>query len=370
MSPLYRSFPVTRKVLFGLTAGLLLASCDRDKGSVTPSYPVPTTYEFENVSYAGQTARLQMLGEMIKYIETAHTPGVVLDAQKLKDMYANANNPFTGAGLNASGKQLKDKTILSEQGNIEKLLEEVAAASRSTSPGSNGVAGVVTTKDGTKSYLLSPQGFDYAEQVEKYILGATFYFQATGVYLSEEKTGDAIDNVTVKPGEGTTMEHHWDEAFGYLGVPRDFLTNTTGLAFWGDYVNRRDAQLGSNAKLMNAFLKGRAAISNKDMKGKNEAIPVIREEWEKVSAATAISYLNRAKTNITDDAVRNHVLTEAIGFINALRFSPAKKISNPQVDQVLGFIGTNLYEVKAADLDKARDLLATVYGFADRKDAF
>jgi hypothetical protein len=310
-----------------------------------------------------------MLGELIKYIETAHTPGVVLDAQKLKDMYANVGNHFAGAGLNTSGKQLKDKTILSEQSRIESLLEEVAAASRSTTPGGNGVAGVVTTKDGTKSYLLSATGIDYAEQVEKAIMGAVFYFQATGVYLSEEKTGDAIDNTTVKPGEGTTMEHHWDEAFGYLGVPTNFPANTTGLLFWGDYVNRRDAQLGSNAKLMNAFLKGRAAISNKDMKAKNEAIPVIREEWEKVSAATAISYLNRAKTSITDDAARNHVLTEAIGFINALRFSPAKKISDTQVDQVLGFIGTNLYEVKATDLDKARDLLATVYGLTDRKDA-
>jgi hypothetical protein len=369
MSFSYRFLSAARKVLFGLAAGLLLASCDRDKGSVTPSYPVPTTYEFENVTYAGQTARLQMLGELIKYIETAHTPGVVLDAQKLKDMYANVGNHFAGAGLNTSGKQLKDKTILSEQSRIESLLEEVAAASRSTTPGGNGVAGVVTTKDGTKSYLLSATGIDYAEQVEKAIMGAVFYFQATGVYLSEEKTGDAIDNTTVKPGEGTTMEHHWDEAFGYLGVPTNFPANTTGLLFWGDYVNRRDAQLGSNAKLMNAFLKGRAAISNKDMKAKNEAIPVIREEWEKVSAATAISYLNRAKTSITDDAARNHVLTEAIGFINALRFSPAKKISDTQVDQVLGFIGTNLYEVKATDLDRARDLLATVYGLTDRKDA-
>jgi hypothetical protein len=90
-------------------------------------------------------------------------------------------------------------------------------------------------------------------------------------------------------------------------------------------VNRRDAQLGSNAKLMDAFLKGRAAISNKDMKAKNEASPAIQEEWEKVSAATAISYLNRAKTSITDDAVRNHVLTEAIGFVYALRFKPRQE---------------------------------------------
>jgi hypothetical protein len=68
--------------------------------------------------------------------------------------------------------------------------------------------------------------------------------------------------------------------------------------------------------------------------------------------------------------VRNHVLTEAIGFVNALRFSPVRKISDTQVDQVLGFIGTNLYEVKAADLDKARDLLATVYGLTDLERCF
>jgi hypothetical protein len=169
--------------------------------------------------------------------------------------------------------------------------------------------------------------------VEKSIMGATFYFQATGVYLSEEKTGDAVDNTTVKPGEGTPMEHHWDEGLRLPGRAARLPGQHDRIAFWGDYVNRRNAKLGSNAKLMDAFLKGRAAISNKDMKAKNEASPAIQEEWEKVSAATAISYLNRAKTSITDDAVRNHVLTEAIGFVYALRFNPAKKISNAQVDR-------------------------------------
>lgn len=364
------SMPSTFRKTFvmGIVALTAFTSCKKEIDPVKPTYEVPTTYNFQNVNYSGQTARLDMLDELSKYMKSANTANVVLDTQKMKDMYANQNNAFPQEALNTSGKQLKDKTYSTDQPFFELLMDKLALASQSTTPGSNGVAGVVTSKDGAKSYLLDENGFEYAQIIEKGLMGALLYYQATAVYLSEEKTGDAVDNAAVKEGEGTKMEHHWDEAFGYLGVPVNFPTNTQGIRYWGKYVNSRDAKLGSNAKLMNAFLKGRAAISNKDMKGKNEAIPVIREEWEKAIAATFINYMNNAKTNSTDDAIRNHALSEAIGFIRSLKYNPAKKITDAQIDQVLAFIGTNLYDVKVTDLDKARDLIATVYGLNDMKD--
>jgi hypothetical protein len=136
------------------------------------------------------------------------------------------------------------------------------------------VAGVVTTKDGAKSYLLSPAGIDYAELVEKSIMGATFYFQATGVYLSEEKTGDAVDNTTVKSGEGTPMEHHWDEASATWAC-RATSRQYDRADFLGRLREppRRPARLQPQAH--ERLPEGPGRHFQQDMKGKNEAIPTI-----------------------------------------------------------------------------------------------
>src|SRR3970040_1368529 len=100
---------------------LVLASCSNDDTTVeeTFNYTVPTTYTFErnavtSVDYSGQSSRLLMLDEMGKYFSTAATNGTVADDAVLSEMYLNTNNRFTGAGLNTSGKQLKDKTAASK----------------------------------------------------------------------------------------------------------------------------------------------------------------------------------------------------------------------------------------------------------------
>lgn len=343
-------------------------SCKKDNDD--PSYDVPTTYNFTNVSYAGQTQRLDMLGELSNYIKSANAGSVVLDAQKMKDMFANQNNRFAGSGLNSSGKQLKNKCFSLDVSMFEAYFDAAATASQSTSAGSDGTAGIVTsTADATKKYLQGADGIEYAQIIEKGLMGAVLYYQATGHYLTEDQIGNGVDNTTVTEGEGTPMEHHWDEAFGYFAVPVDFPATTTGSRYWGKYCNDRNALLNTNAAIMNAFLKGRAAISNKDMDTKNEQITIISENWEKVSVGTAIHYLNDAKAAIGDDAIRNNALSECIGFVRALKYNPNKKITNSEIDQVLGHIGDNLYQVTLADLDNARNLLSTIYGMDGVKDS-
>src|SRR5687768_309084 len=104
------TFPLRSKALalIGIAASMVFSSCD-DKDDAAPKYSVPTTYNFENVSYSGQQNRIAMLGELDTYIKTGNN-GERLDAQKMKDMYANANNKFSTAELNGSGVQLKNKT--------------------------------------------------------------------------------------------------------------------------------------------------------------------------------------------------------------------------------------------------------------------
>jgi hypothetical protein len=172
------------------------------------------------------------------------------------------------------------------------------------------------------------------------------------------------------------MEHHWDEAFGYLGVPIDFPTNTDGLAFWGKYVNGRNALLETNTGIMDNFLKGRAAISNDDLESRDAAIIEVQKYWELSSAGTAIHYLNSALANFNDDAIRNHALSEAVAFVYALQFNENKKVTNANVSEILTKIGgdsnfadMNFYTITETDLNAAKDLLSTYYNLESVKDS-
>lgn len=343
---------------------ILTISCSKD---TEVSYNVPDNYNFQNTDYSGQTTRLNMLEAMTAYMKTGNERAVI-DAQQLKNMYANANNPFSDEALNSASKDLKSKTFEPDQAMFESFMDSLALASQSAGQsGSNGIAGIVTSKDGAKSYLFAANGYEYTQLIEKGLMGACFYFQATSGYLSEEKIGAAVDNTEVTEGKGTAMEHHWDEAFGYLGVPADFPANTEDARFWGKYCNSRDALLNTN-NIMDAFIKGRAAISAGDMATKNEMVPVIREEWEKIAAGTAIHYINSSLANFNDDALRNHALSEAWAFILSLKYNVERTISLEQIETIHQLLGDNLYEVTADDLTSARDQLASWYSMEDVKE--
>jgi hypothetical protein len=287
----------------------------------------------------------------------------------MKDMFNNSYNPFADTTLNNSGKKLADKTVSSEVLIFEQLMDSLAVVSAYSSNGSpsQGNPGVMTNSSGTKAYLVNANGVELAQLIEKGIMGACFYYQATAVYLGEGKMN--VDNITVTPGLGTTMEHHWDEAFGYLGVSKDFPTNLTGLKFWGKYLNDRESKLGQNATLMNAFLAGRAAISNDNLGERDVKITSIRRSWEQVCAATAIAYLNDALAAYgNDDAELHHALSEAYAFIYALKWGGDATINASSVDVILVSLGgssnlltINFYGISNAQLQNAKDALIAAF---------
>ena len=358
---------LTPLLIFSL---LLATACKKkdDPADNGQNYTVPTTYNFENVSYSGQTTRLNMLEEMVTYMKTANTSGTTLDAQKLKDMFANQNNAFSDPNLNTADKQLKSKTFELDQAKFEGYMDNIAQASTSTEAGKNGVAGVVVSNDGAKKYLFDANGFEYTQLIEKGLMGATFYYQIAEVYTRDSKIGPTVNNTDVTPGKGTDMEHHWDEAFGYYGVPVDFPANKNGIRFIGKYSNSMDGMLGTNKLAMDAFLKGRAAISNDDMTAKDEAADEVRQAIEKIFAGTAIHYLNGAKQDFADDALRNHQLSEFLAFFGGLKYNSDKMITDAQMTEVLGYVGTNLYEVTVENITKARDKISQIYELDDVKD--
>lgn len=305
-----------KKIILPLLAVITLFSCKEDDVVDTNSgYSVPSTYNFENVSFSGQTVRLDMLEEMTTYIKTGATAGTSLDAQVLKNMFKNSGNPFNIERLDTSGKQLQNKCFILDTALFISYFDSLELIG-GIANGSNGKAGIVT--NGTKSYLCNSKGFEYAQLFDKGLMGAVFYYQAVENYFSDAKIGADVNNTDVTPGKGTDKEHHFDEAFGYFGIPTNFPSNTDDIRFWGKYCDGRNGVLGSNQKIMDAWLKGRAAISNKDKSAMDAAVSTIKTEWEKVCAGTAMHYLNGALANLNDDAIRNHELTEAIAFILSL----------------------------------------------------
>jgi hypothetical protein len=345
----------------------IFSACSKEENDpISTTYEIPSTYNFSPVSYTGQSQRILMLDELINEIKKANVPNTMVSAQKLREMYANLNNPFADASLNTAGKQLKDKTFLTERAVIESYFDSIQSISSSTVPGSMGVAGVVSSNDGARKYLLSAKGIEYKERVEKGLMMAVLYNQITSVYLAAEKMN--VDNSTVDSVNGTAMQHHWDEAFGYLSVAKDFPTNTTGVKYLSKYFNARNTVLDCNKTIMNAFIKGRAAINNKDYTTRDAQIEIITSELERAMAASAINYLNQAKTNFADNAIRCHTLSECYGFVYGFKFNAKRKISDTQIGEILNIMGDDYYNITLNQIEEMKTKLATIYNLSSVKD--
>lgn len=375
---------------------LLITSCSKDDdapapttstnggGGGNPTYQIPSTYVFldgsnqSTVNFDGQKQRLEMLSEMVVYMKTGNTVGTTLSASQLKAMYAN--NAYTwadapGLGMTGSTKQLKDKTAAGDigvQAMFENYMDSIAVHSSlnfSNSTETYGQAGVWT--NGTKSYLMSGAGFEYGQLIEKGLMCAVFMNQMTVNYFG---TLADDDNTTPLAGKTyTEMQHHWDEAFGYFTSEIDYPTNGTD-RFWGKYAQgSNETLLSTGTNIMNAFLKGRAAIDNNDYATRDAQITIIRDQIEKVCAGTAIHYLNEAKANITNPTIKNHVLSEAIAFIDGLRYGynsiNGVSITSAEIDMALGYIGNDFNSVTITNLNLAIDLIASKTGLNDVKAA-
>lgn len=339
-----------------------LNSCKKDDSA--KELEIPTTYNFENVDFSGQTTRLAMLSEMNTLMKSANTSGVAISATDLKNMFANENNPFTSADLNADSKNIESKTFAADVALFKTYMDDLAAISGTTNIVSEGgVAGIATS--GSKAYLLNENGVQYSELIVKGLMGALMYYQISEVYTSDEKIGNSVDNETVTPGKGTPMEHHWDEAFGYIGANTSLDEST--YEYFAKYSGKGQAVgLDTRTNLMKSFLAGRAAISAKDMNRKNEEAINVRKYVEEVSVTTAISYLNGAKANFTDYALACHQLSEAYGFINALKYNGKKKISNADITLVKSYLENTSGEpdfanITVAKINMAIDKLSQIY---------
>lgn len=341
----------------------------------------PATYEFlregtSSVYYGGQTDRLNMVEEM-KAVLTAGDAGGLVSEQVLLDMFANTGDNGGGNFSFNSTKQLKNKTFAPDLDNklFEDLFADAAAASGNGNNGvvaTNGTAGLLTREDKGSTILVDAKGREFTQLIEKGLMGAVFYNQVFNVYLSDERTGDDVENVELVADQNyTPMEHHLDEAFGYWDPPVDFSSNWSSERgdedrFWSHYSNSVDGELGTNDLIMNAYREARAAIVNNDHTTKNEMRDALYEHHELVAAAVAVHYINSTLAALSESKTGEafHTLSEAWAFTNALRYNPNKKITLEQLKQIMGTdFGQdgNFWNVTPAGLNAAKATLVSVY---------
>jgi hypothetical protein len=360
-------FKISAK-LVAISMMVFVSSCDKDEVDDHDhmSYEIPTSFNYLNASYGGQTDRLNMLSELETYLKTANSGGVV-DAAVAKAMYANEGYTWTSEAfaLEQPTKDLKSKTFDSQQSVVEGLIDQLAELTAA------GTA-LTVSADGEDSYMCDENGMEPIQLIAKGIMGSCFYYQGTSVYLSAAKMD--VDNdvsALVSDTDYTAMQHHWDESFGYLGAPIDYSTSMTdGSVYWAKYGKKTlNGGLTTIDDLMqDGFILGRAAINNEDYDTRDEAIAKIQMEWEMIPVCAGLHYLNAAITNIGDDALRNHELSEAIAFISALKYNSQASISSSEVDAIVTSLGTNLNEVTPEMINTALTSLADAFSITNASE--
>ncbi len=331
-------------------------------------YTIPSTFSFTDasgnstVNYSGQTERLDQLSEIVVLMKSGTS--TVLSAQDIKDMFANTGGNANGLFSFTSTKQLENKCFSLDVPMFQGWMDDLALASVSNGmTASDGQAG--TLSSGTSTYLMDANGKEHVQLIEKGLMGAVFLNQALNEYFGDVKMN--VDNTTaVDASIGkyyTAMEHHWDEAFGYFGVDINFPTVVPS-RFWGKYCNKQNAAINSNEDMMSAFLKGRAAISAKELVDRDQAIVAIRNEWEAVSANQATAYIDGAISYFgVDDAKFLHELSEAFAFAWNLRYAPVetRKMSPIEHTALMAQFPTNFWSITLADLNNIKSTIDAKY---------
>lgn len=388
---------------FMLSLSLFTSCSSDDDAGTTVNLEVPSTYTFERnsattVDFSGQTTRLQMLQEMGATFSTAAANGTSLDATELQNMFSNTNNPFASAELNNSGKNIKSKTAASadyftfflgggstvEKTAVQTFFENQFSTGAAASFGNTASAGVAGSYlDGTKVRLFAANGLEPQQILLKGLMGALMMDQISNQYLSVtilDQTSNRVENtnkVLVENENFTTMEHFWDEAYGYAYGADDAVNNK--LAFWSSYLEQvnDDADFNTiSAEINVAFRKGRAAIEANDYVVRDQQIAIIQRDLALVAAVRAVFYMQEGKAKLVTDngAKAFHALSEGYGFIMSLRYTRQPGTDNPyfsktEVDTMLASLtsGTNgLWDIDnlSPKLDAISVQIASRFGFS------
>ena len=345
-------------------------ACDKDDSPTIPDYTVPNTYTFDNVEYAEATGRVSMWAGFTAYL--GRSTSRELSQDTVNYLWANTNNAFTTetsnnlpisvSAINALGYNLSTK--VADAAIIKQYADSMVKVSKSykgvATPGVPGKVG---------SRLINYSGVEFNQLVAKGLMGA---LQLNQVYSYLDKSVTE-DNNNVTAGQGTAMQHDWDLAFGYVGIPKDYDT-ARGYASTepnkplaiGGYFRERGQYIKAGGIVFEAFRKGRAAIVAKDYARRDEAVATIKSTLEKTIAAAAYAYLTLPQGS-SDLATKFHAMSEGYGFVLALKYRPSNSpLTAANYQALIDILKTNFYELSAdaanTKLKQGQTILTTAYG--------
>ncbi|MBS9461589.1 DUF4856 domain-containing protein [Flagellimonas sp. 389] len=397
-----------KRFFFFCFIGLLLVSCsDDDSNDINPdeiTIDNPATYTFtrngeSTVSFSGQTTRIQMGEELLDEFMDETSSKEILNA-----MFAHIEGEenFENTELNASDKSIRSKTAASfdyfssnttDQALIRADFEswinnqDDEVFPNWNTAASAGVAGQIA--DGTSTRYVTGLGLEMNQLFNKSLIGALMVDQALNNYLStgildEGNNVAENDEGTVAEGKNyTTMEHKWDEAYGYAyGLNADPANPNDDLGaddFLNKYIGRVEDDTdfaGIADDIYQAFKLGRAAIVAKDYTTRDEQAEIIKGLISEVIGIRAVYYLQQAK-NLLDQENPDfggafHDLSEGYGFIYSLQFTRKPNTDGPyftkaEVDAFLVDLlddGVNgLWDVSTTTLDEISEAIASEFDF-------
>lgn len=389
-------------------ATLLLFGCSSDDEGTNPpddnQVNAPAFYVFERdntstVSYSGQTTRILMAEELVDgMLDFSKTEEALLNMYDHQEGTDNFNDP----NLNSTSKNVRSKTAASmdyfSTNNAEAQVIKTTFESYITAQvqevypsikvvAAPGMAGQIA--DGTSTRFVDGNGLEMDQLFGKGLIGALMADQMLNNYLSTavlDEGTNVADNDADVLAEGknyTTMEHKWDEAYGYLyGTSQSGSDPNATIgeddSFLNKYVGRVEDDpdfAGIAAEIYDAFKLGRAAIVAKNYELRDEQAAIIREKVSEVIAIRAVYYLQQGKNGVEagDMGAAFHDLSEGFGFIYSLRFThdtdtATSFFSREEVDTMIGALlndGANgLWDVSPATLDTISENIATRFDFS------
>ena len=392
-----------KKLFFFLTiSSLLFMSCDsnNEPDHVDPEPTVaPATYSFlrdgvTTVSYSGQSTRIAMGQEFVSALKDETKTETQLDG--MFDHQEGASD-FSDTNLNASSKNIRSKTAASADLFSSNTTDATAIKNQFDSwiaeqvsdvfpnwsaDASAGSAGKIQEAGGGSTRYVNGKGIEINQAINKGLIGGLMADQMLNNYLGSavlDAGTNVADNdagILVDGKNYTTMEHKWDEGFGYLYGADDQENPTLGAdSFLNKYLARVEGDTdfqGIAATIYDAFKLGRAAIVNKDYLTRDAQVAIIRENVSKIIAIRAIYYLQQGKANLgTDWGSAFHDLSEGFGFVYSLQFTrkPGTSSAYFSTSEVNGFIstltsGNGLWDITADQLDTMSDTIAARFGIS------
>ena len=391
-----------RNTIFLLVLATTIFSCDsnNEPDHVDPEPTVaPATYSFlrdgvTTVSYSGQSTRIAMGQEFVSALKDETKTETQLDG--MFDHQEGASD-FSDTNLNASSKNIRSKTAASADLFSSNTTDATAIKNQFDSwiaeqvsdvfpnwsaDASAGSAGKIQEAGGGSTRYVNGKGIEINQAINKGLIGGLMADQMLNNYLGSAvldagtNTADNDAGILADGKNYTTMEHKWDEGFGYLYGADDQENPTLGAdSFLNKYLARVDGDTdfqGIAATIYDAFKLGRAAIVNKDYLTRDAQVDIIRENVSKVIAIRAVYYLQQGKANLgTDWGSAFHDLSEGFGFVYSLQFTrkPGTPSAYFSTSEVNGFIstltsGNGLWDITADQLDTMSDTIAARFGIS------